>query len=118
MVWKPVERNFDKVQFEVLRKEVDPKFNQVHDELSDCFYNGKPFRTYGILTKEKFDKLHGLIFLMRDVEFHSANLRKPKKDQIPEEKYNWVDDTGAIKRSDLSSQAVQNLKLEGFELVI
>lgn len=27
----------------------------------------------GILSKEQFDKLHGLIFFHRDIEFHEEN---------------------------------------------
>ena len=122
MTWTPVERNFDKIQFEMLRKIVDGKFNTVHDELSDAFYNGKPFRTYGILTKEKFDKLHGLIFEIYNVTFHTENLKqKPAKNVIPEDKYNNIyDDVGTLvgKKSDLSQTAINAAKTEGYELVI
>ena len=61
-MFKKTERNFDNIQFAELRKKVDEKFNDVHDELSECYYDKKPFRTYGILNKDTFDKLHGLIF--------------------------------------------------------
>ena len=117
-MWQPPERNFDKIQFESLRRSVDAKFNQVHDELSDCFYNGKPFRTFGVLTKEQFDKLHGLIFLMRDVDFNKENLKLPKKDQISVEAYDWVDDVGTVKKSDFAALKILELKNTGLELVI
>jgi len=121
MAWKPEVRNFDKIQFETLRKSVDDKFNAVHDELSDCFYNKKPFRSYGILTKEQFDKLHGLIFQSYNVTFHAENLKQKKEDQILEDKYNNVYDKEGVlagKKSDISQIAINLLKIEGYELAI
>lgn len=118
MDWKPPDRNFDNIQFADLRKTLDDKFNQVHDELSDCFYNGKPFRTYGILTKDQFDKLHGLIFLQRDVTFHEENMKSAVKDQIPEDEYNFIDDAKTVKKSDQAAVKINGLKAQGIELVI
>ena len=114
-------RNFDKVQFETLRKQIDGKYNSVHDELSDCYYNKKPFRAYGVLNKETFDKLHGLIFLQREVEFHEENLKQPEKDQYDEEKYNIEKDKdGNIiknKYNDTKTK-IEVLKDDGIELII
>ena len=121
MVWTPTIRNFDNIQFEKFRRVIDGKFNDVHDELSDCYYNKKPFRSYGILAKEQFDKLHGLIFLMRDVKFHQENLKQAAKDRIPEAEYNDVTDERGIviaKKSGIAVQRIAKLKLEGLELVI
>ena len=121
MVWTPTIRNFDNIQFEKLRRVIDGKFNDVHDELSDCYYNKKPFRSYGILAKEQFDKLHGLIFLMRDVAFHQANLKQAAKDRIPEAEYNDViDERGVViaKQSDIAIQKMLELKTQGIKLVI
>lgn len=121
MAFKPVQRNWKNIQFEELRRKVDPKFNQVHDELSDCYYNKKPFRNYGILDKETFDKLHGLIFLKRDVEFHQENLKQPEKDRIPEERYNDItDETRKVvgKRHTEAVKQIAKLKTEGIELSI
>jgi len=118
MAWTPPSRNFDNIQFETLRKTVDGKFNTVHDELSDCYYNGKPFRTFGILTKEKFDKLHGLIFVLRDIAFHQENFKSPPPKRIPEDEYNYVDIEKTIKKSDRALQIRDALAAEGIELVI
>lgn len=122
MDWFPVsERNFDGIQFESLRSVVDDKFNLVHDELSDCYYSGRPFRNFGILSKEKFDKIHGLIFLMRDIVFHSENLKLPIKERIPSEQYNDItDESGRIVgiKSQQALQAIAALKAEGIELTI
>ena len=116
-----INRNFDKIQFEELRKIVDTKFNVVHDELSDCFYNKKSFRDYGVLSKELFDKLHGLIFLKRDVEFHEENLKQPENKKISEEEYNEIKDSQGnliTKKNEESQQKINELKAEGIELVI
>jgi hypothetical protein len=114
-------RNFDGVQFEGLRKKIDAKYNAAHDELSDCYYNKKPYKTYGILDKETFDKLHGLIFQKRDVEFHQENLKKPKKDQIPEEQYNEVKDKdGNVigKKNEESAAKIKALTDAGLDVAI
>lgn len=116
-----MERNFEGVQFAELRKTVDVPFNVVHDELSDCYYNKKPFRTYGILDKATFDKLHGLIFLQREVKFHEENLKLSAGEKIPESKYNDIlDKDGAVigKANEKAVQDVATLKAEGIELTI
>lgn len=116
------ERNIESnIQYYDLRKDIDPIFNKVHDELSGAYYNKKPFRSYGILTKEQFDKLHGLIFLMRDVKFHEENLKLPKEQQIPESQYNYIlDEQGKVigKKSEELAKKIQELKNEGIELTI
>lgn len=88
------ERNYDGIQYEDLRKIIDPKFNQVHDALSQAYYEEKEFSwkgtDYGTLDKETFDKLHGLIFLKRDVDFHEENLKQPEP--YSEEEYNDIYD--------------------------
>lgn len=116
-----MKRNFDGVQFEELRKVIDAKYNAVHDELSDCFYNKKPFRTYGVLDKATFDKLHGLIFTQRDVEFHAENLKLPEEKRIPEAKYNEITDkdgTVVARKNEQAFQEIAKLKAEGIELEI
>jgi len=118
MTWQPSERNFDNIQFESLRKQIDAKFNDIHDEISDCYYNKKPFRSYGILDKTTFDKLHGLIFLIRDIQFHQENLKQVTENRIPEEEYNFIDEAKTIRKTDLAAQTIQALKNEGIELVI
>ena len=76
-------RNYDNIQFAELRQNIEQKYNNLHDELSSCYYGKKPFRDMGILDKETFDKLHGLIFLELEVEFHDAHesLSQEKKYQ-------------------------------------
>jgi hypothetical protein len=113
MPWTPSERNFDGVQFDKLRKVIDAKFNALHDELSDCYYNNKPFRTFGTLTKAQFDKLHGLLFWIRDVKFHEANFAQAITNRIPEEKYNDIlDDAGNVinKKSTIAASLITDLK--------
>ena len=114
----PPQRNYRGVKHEDLRKVVDPKFNKLHDELTECYYEGMPFGNYGILDKETFDKLHGLIFLHRDVEFHTENMKLSSDKRVPEEEYNLIRDrdgnvigkkhSEALKKiSELSKQGVE-----------
>lgn len=104
-----------------LRKDIDPIFNKVHDELSAAYYNKKPFRNYGILTKEQFDKLHGLIFYLRDVKFNEENLKLPPEKQIPESQYDDIlDDKGKVigKKSVEAAKIIQELNAQGYNLTI
>lgn len=124
--WKVPKRNWKGIQFEKLRRKVDPLFNEAHDVLSKAYYEGKPFiwkgKDWGILNKELFDKLHGLIFELRMVGFHQANMKQTSQERIPEEKYNYLYDgeTGNItgKKSDEAAQFIARLKAEDIELEI
>ena len=121
MYKKDIIRNYKGIQFEKLRRKVDPKFNDVHDEISDCFYNKKPFRNYGLLNKERFDKIHGLIFFMKDVIFHQENLKQETKDIIPENQYNNITDKDnkiIDKKSDQAVKRIAEFKKDNIELTI
>ena len=135
-MYKSTKRNFDNIQFAELRKKIDGKFNEIHDELTACYYDywkhekSKLFisggKTYDVQdtpekSKQLFDKLHGLIFTVRDVKFHQENLRQLKKDRIPEEKYNEeMDENGNVigKKVDKAIQEIARLKNEGLEINI
>lgn len=114
------ERNYTGIQFEKIRKTLDHKYNQTHDELSDCYYAGLPFRGYGVLTKEQFDKLHGLIFLKWEVEFHAENVKRGTI--YPADSYRYEkDNVGTIVADKVAAAAAQieDLKTKDkLELVI
>ena len=113
-------RNLYNVQFSDLRKIIDGKFNTVHDELSDAYYGKKPFRTYGVLDKATFDKLHGLIFALRDIDFHEANKSLATK-KIPESEYNDIlnKDGEIVSTKTTEAQSLINtLEKEGITLTI
>ena len=91
-MWKPPKRNFDNIQFEKYRKVVDNKFNDLADELSDCYYNywklgnSKPFQKYDVQptleeSKALFNKIHGLIWLKHEeaIEQEHNNTPESKK---------------------------------------
>lgn len=89
-----IERNYDKIQFEKYRRVVDPKFNQLHDKLTNCYYSywkkglSKPFQGYDKQSNLKdskilFDKLHGLIFEHHLIEINEEHERTLEKDQYP-----------------------------------
>jgi len=121
MDYIPPIRNFENIQFGEFRKTFDIKYNNVHDELTDCYYNKKPYKTYGILNKKTFDKLHALIFLQRDVDFHQENLKQLSKDRIPEEQYNDIKDIdGNVigKKDQEALSKISTLKTDGIELEV
>ena len=70
-------RILDGVQHESLRRAVDAPFNEAHDELSAAYYEGRPFRDYGILDKSTFDGLHASIWHQHTVALHTANADLP-----------------------------------------
>ncbi|HUV82960.1 MAG TPA: hypothetical protein VMW53_07805 [archaeon] len=78
-------RNFSKVQYEEIRRKLDEPFNNLHDELTNCYYQfwkkglSKPFRGYDVQStieesKSLFDELHGLIFENYKVAFDNFNI--------------------------------------------
>ncbi len=127
-----MKRNFDGIQFAELRKTFDAKFNDVHDELTAAYYGKKPFRTYGVLDKAMFDKLHGLLFQQYDAQFHIANQKQSKP--YSEAEYNYaaapqnaaskgltvltVNGEQMVRKSDLAVASISALKAKGLELVI
>jgi len=115
-------RSWDDVQHESLRREVDPDFNVAHDELSACYYGHQPFRTYGTLDRELFDKLHSLIWHLHLVAFHDANMARPKSKQIPQSAYNYIyaDDAITVVGTwyEREQQKIALLKQQGVTLQI
>ena len=67
--WVAPERNYEGIQFAELRHEIESRYNAVHDELTDCYYSGLPYKGR-MLTKTEFDQLHAQIFDRLAVEFH------------------------------------------------
>ena len=87
------DRNYKGVVFETYRKNVDAKFNTLHDELEDCYYQNwkagksKAFQGYDVqptkeASKELFENLHGLIWhehtLAMKAEHDKAAVKYPK----------------------------------------
>lgn len=82
--------NLDRVQHEIVRKKIDLRYKVVHDELSQAYYNSLPFDAYGILDEITFSKLQSALWAEYEVLFDQTNKKLPKKDRIPEEKYNII----------------------------
>lgn len=123
--WIAPKRNWKGIQFEKLRRKVDPAFNECHDTLSKAYYGQTEFiwkgKNWGILDKETFDKLHGLVFHLRTLEFHKKNLLQLEKDRIPEDEYeNIYDRDGNLidRETDAATIYFKKLKDEGIELEI
>ncbi len=108
---------YAKIRHAKIRRIIDQKYVDVHDKLTDCYYNKKPFRSYGILDKETFDKLHGLIFLKRDLEFHEANIKQ--EEPYPESEYNRETRGGkVINLYDEAKERIAALKADEIDIKI
>ena len=85
-------RNFDGIQYEELRRQIDWKYNEADDALSKAYYEGTKFtwkgKDYGILNKEIFDKLQAMLWARYEIMFHEENLKQTKK--ILESEYNEI----------------------------
>jgi len=75
-VWHRPQRNYDGIENESPRRVVDPDYNDLHDELSEAYYTGQPYRDRGILDKATFDQLHGLCFHHHALELHAEHRRQ------------------------------------------
>lgn len=114
-------RNFDKIQFEELRKKIDWKYNQAHDALSQAYYEGKPFiwqgKDWGILDKNTFEKLQSLLWTKYEIMFYTKNLKQTKP--YSESEFNEIRDRDGIligRKSDMALDRILQLKAEGFEI--
>ena len=130
MAYIPATRNYTGTQFEKIRKVLDAKFNQAHDDLSVAYYDywskglSKPWKGFDKqatpeANKVLFDKLHGLVFHLREVAFHNANLLLPLAERYSEDEYRWVkDELGNIieDKNQMVKDAILKLKAEGIQV--
>ena len=98
-MYKKSKRNYEGVQFGELRKRMEKPHTDAHDELSAAYYEKRPYKDRGILDKETFDKLHGLIELKRQVDFHEENMKLKASERIPLNLYNSGDIEGIKKQA-------------------
>jgi hypothetical protein len=138
--WKAPVRNYDGIQFSELRKKVEGKYNAFHDALSAHYYNERNTKIedrtkfiyddldYGILDKEKFDKLHGAIFelchlalcaendkAVSDIASKGTSIVEP----VDTERLDpYVDDGKMVRRSDESTLNINLLKGDGLEIIL
>lgn len=130
--YKTPARNFHRIRFEKIRSSFDAKYNIAHDELSDAYYSywkkglSHAWKGYDVQatpeqSKTLFDKLHGLIFLKRDVDFHDFVQTLPEKDRIPEREYNEIRDSSGIVIGKVDERAraqIQTLQADGIDLTL
>ncbi len=136
MAYIPAERNYDGIEYEAYRRVIDPKFNELHDELCVCYYdywkkgNSKPFQGYDVgkdekESKEIFDKLHGLIAHEHALALKSYHDALPEVSRIVKFQINMCDSkvdpvTEEIEKS-VCEQCVDKkaaLSLEGYSISV
>ena len=132
-MWEKPIRNYEKIQFAELRQTVESRYNELADELSDCYYNcwkhglAKPFYGYNVQatledSKLLFDKLHGLIFHKLEVALCVEAEKPSNQDKPYQEKFRKhieIRDTlGNIidTKKDRSLRHIDQLRQEGIEL--
>ena len=133
--WVPVVRNREGIQFADLRKVIDPTFEQLHDTLSDAYYNywrhgnSRRWQGYDVqdtLAKSKtlFDTLHGLIFHHREVAFHEANMQQPVAKRLAIDEYSPVVEvaedksTRTIRSYLLATEKIAELAAKGITIKV
>ena len=105
MTYTKAKRNWQGIEFEELRKKVDPKFNDAHDKLSEAYYGYKRENKNTSVTiggqviefndsktpeenKEIFDKYHALIHHLRAIALDAENKKQDNPDQKLYDRYN------------------------------
>lgn len=119
--YTPAERNYDRIEFEAVRKTVDPGFAVLHDELSKAYYEGTPYGTYGVLDKDTFDQLHALVEEERQLalEAENAGLDKPDPKLVSHFAEKMLDDDGNLTdttRKEWLEATVAQRKSEGIDI--
>lgn len=97
MAYKAAERNLKNVAHASVRSVIDQKYNDAHDTLSKAYYehwrNGESFpitiggssfdaRPTKEESKALFDKLHGLIFELHEVELYNEAKKNPTHEKL------------------------------------
>ena len=120
MPWTPPERNLDGVQHEHIRKMAwHQKWCAIDDELSDAYYNRKPFRTFGLLSNAQFEKLQAVMSHLYNYAFHLANKTLAVAAQVPEDEYRYLLDAqgqAILDKFEDAETKLAGLKTEGFEI--
>jgi predicted nucleotidyltransferase component of viral defense system len=133
MGWIAPERNYDKVQYESIRREIDGVFTTFHDALSKAYYDGTIIKSpiiiqYGynsdtidfgskklldpVGAKKLFDLLHGINEEKRMIKFDEVNKLRSTKNRIPEKEYL---DINIQQKVNLMIQNVTTLTIEIIE---
>jgi hypothetical protein len=125
-------RNFNNIQFDRIRSILDDRFNTAHDELTSAYYDywakgiSHPWRSFDAQptpaeSKVLFDKLHGLIFQLRMIAFHNANMTLPLAQRYSEDAYRYGRDrNGDILFDNLATAqtAISLLAAQGINLTV
>lgn len=130
---RPV-RNYDGIQFEDLRRQIDGVFNDLHDSLEEAYYgardaNGRLDRTTGWSagvskpwegfdvrptpeqSKAQFDVLHGHLWISHSLHFHAENLKQPSP--YPRSAYDEYEDDDGVLRSRVAEDRQKLKALRG-----
>ena len=121
MSYKPAKRNYERVQHEKIRKEIDEYFGKLHDDISKAWYDKEEFiwegHNFGVPSKEMFDDFHKFSNDARLLAFHFINKRLENdtvETKIGEDEYRYSyerDEKGEIlSTTDLVKQAKQYIE--------
>src|SRR3990167_2706054 len=113
------------IQFDSLRKDIDPPFLAAANELSDAYYKfwkrgeSSPWQGFDVratleLSKALFDKLHGALWNAHALAIHDANVARGFP--YDTEKTDPLDDRTSVRRSVQIKARLAYLRSEGINM--
>lgn len=124
-------RNYENVEHEKLRKLIAPKYDLLHDDLSEAYYDywkqGKPkdFQGYDVKSKHKdnlnqYNKLHSLIHAKFEKEMYDENEAAAAKDHDAKlkEKYDHVKPDQIKSGIQKVQDKIIDIENESFEITV
>jgi hypothetical protein len=134
MTYTKANRNYEGVRFQKIREEIDGYLGQLHDDISEAWYDDKDFiwegYNFGVPDEEMFNDFHRFSDEGRLLAFHFINKQlenDTEETKIDEDDYRYDyerDDQGNVvdttDRVDLAKKYVQKIldKYPNFDLAI
>lgn len=114
-------RNFSSIRLHHPRLLADPIVNATHDDLEVAYYKywklNQSYDFYGYnkkstveASKQQFDTLHGLLFVLYDIILHEQNIILPIDKRADPAKYNDIFDDDGIKIGQKDTEAKLKLR--------
>lgn len=115
------QRNFTNIALANARNIVDHCINALHDELEDAYYKfwkfGLDYDFHGynqkanqLESKQQFDILHGMVFMLHSVLVHTQNMNLSINDREDPSRYNDIYDNDGVKIGERAASELSRLR--------